>query len=158
VANKLKFILLLLISSCATSVNYKCKDKYFNITILSTLDKTSTKILSNKIINESNIKYDSANDKELVIAVDSGESSSLLSEKNVAKMSNIFLNLSYKIINKEKEIIESKSFKVIDTLGIDKEKRYISNINREYTYNNLFDQAVRKLESRISLFLNKCRE
>ncbi|MDR3290046.1 MAG: hypothetical protein LBT02_02065 [Rickettsiales bacterium] len=149
------FLFLFFLSCASVNKSYICSDDFFDIRISGNLSKVEQKQLSNIIMNESGIKYSINSEKEIILEAIINEAGTLLSAANTVDLKNIILNIKFRIVSNEK-IIYSGLIKTMDTTNYDTKKRFVSVLNKKYSYNNLFLQAGKEVKNRIDILLNSC--
>lgn len=162
--NKLYYILFLFfLSSCYSVVDTKhcINTDTFDIGINgNNLNKINQKLVLNKLINESSIKYNKDSDLLIEVFITLRRNTSLISVNNIVQLENLNFIVNYSIKNKiDNTIIDKGKFIIIDDLNIS-DNRFANYATDNYIMENFAKNLSIKLENRIKnlLIYKNCKK
>lgn len=150
---------MLFLCSCYsnTSPKYCVNGDTFDIAIISNeLSKINQKLVLNKLINESNIKFNQDSNLLIEINISLRRSTSLISSNNTVQMENLNFVVHYSIKDKANKLtLEKGKFIIVDDLNVS-DNRFANYATDNYIMDNFAKNLSIKLESKLkSLLINK---
>lgn len=164
---KIYFLLFFVFFVCSCSSNTKVDELYcidndaFDVSIFGNdISNVSKKQIFNRIINESNIKFDETSIYLINLSINVKRTTSLVSGNNTVEIENVNFVVNYKIINKiNNTLIDSGKFIIVDEVDISN-NRFANYARDNYIIDNFTKNLIVKLENKVQILLNnkKCKK
>ncbi len=157
------FFLILFLNSCYSNNNIKycASTDLFNINIISNdLSRMDQKLVLNKLINESSIKFNQDSNLLIDIRIVLKRNTSLISINNTVQMENLNFIVYYNIKDKVNNLVLDKSkIIIVDDLNVS-DNRFANYATNNYIIDNFAKNLSIKLESKVRNFLanKKCKK
>lgn len=153
------FFLMLFLSSCYsnTGIKYCIDEDTFDIAIIGNeLSKINQKLVLNKLINDSSIKYNKDSNLLIEVNITLRRNTSLISINNTVQMENLNFIVRYSIKDKTNKLtLDNGKFIIVDDLNVS-DNRFANYATDNYIMDNFAKNLSIKLENKVKgLLINK---